>query len=88
MSYSIDKEQQRRIDIMEKHYATLNSEMSSVKTDVALIKQDVSQVKFDIRDIKENIGCLKKTIFEKPTWLISGLITLLISLVVYLLTNR
>jgi len=40
-----DKEQDRRIEWLEKHYSNFNTEMGSVKQDVSEIKTDVAWLK-------------------------------------------
>lgn len=40
-----DTEQDRRIGLVEKHIATINSEMGDIKQNVAKIKTDVSWLK-------------------------------------------
>ncbi len=94
MKSYIDKEQQKRIDTMEQHYATLNSEMSSIKIDVAVIKKDVCVIKDNLGEVKENLKSasiatqsLKDVISSRPTWLTTGICTLLVGLIIYLLTH-
>lgn len=41
----IDKEQDRRLGVVEQHIATTNSEMGAIKVDIAGVKKDVAWLK-------------------------------------------
>lgn len=40
-----NQEQDRRIEVLEKHFEKINSEMGEIKTDLAQVKQDVCWIK-------------------------------------------
>ncbi len=62
-----NREQDRRIEVLEKHFGIINSEMGDIKTDLGQVKQDVCW--------------LKKTYWVVTTASVGGLAVGLISLI-------
>lgn len=72
-----------------------NEKNSKQDVEIAVIKTEVSFIKKEISDIKNNhlnsiynsLNEIKDDLSRRPTWLITGVVSLLAALIAYLLTK-
>ena len=76
---------------MENHNTKQDVNIGKIQTELTFIKEQVGSIN---EKLDNHISCtyrkideIKKVFNQRPTWLISGLITLLIGLIVFLLTK-
>ena len=69
-----DQDQDVRISVLETNYKNFIKRFDSFMTN-------------DFRHVEANLASIKKEIYSRPTWVMTGIITLLVSLIVFLLNK-
>lgn len=65
----------------------LTSFMKEVKDDVRNIKDNhLEKIYKKLDEIKETERCLEKKIYQRPGWMIAGLCSLSVGLIIYVIT--
>jgi len=70
------------------HNAKQDREIAEVKTDVKWLIREVGDIKNNhLVSIYQSINDIKDNLSQRPTWLITGMVSLLVGLIVFLLTQ-
>jgi len=65
-----------------------NIKLATIQTDVKWLMKEIEDIKSNhLTSIYKKLECLEKKLNTRPTWLISGMLTLLVALIVFLLTK-